>query len=150
MLSCIRLVAPPLASNIAPFWKSIKSFADIGGGSGYMTMKICEHHDHLKGINTDLPQLEEVFQDYLSKENESVKQRASFRKLDFFNDDFPKDVDAIMFGNVIHDWDDSVKKMLIKKTFEALPSGSHIVIYDFFLDEGRREKTDNFLISLHM
>lgn len=115
-----------------------------------MTMKICEHHEHLKGINTDLPQLEEVFQDYLAKENESVKQRASFRILDFFKDDFPKDVDAIMFGNVIHDWDDSVKKVLIKKTFDALPSGSHIVIYDYFLDEGRREKTDNFLMSLHM
>jgi hypothetical protein len=55
-----------------------------------------------------------------------------------------------MFGNVIHDWDDYVKKMLIKKSFDALSSGSHIVIYDFFLDEERREKTDNFLISLHM
>jgi|LauGreDrversion4_2_1035121.scaffolds.fasta_scaffold2035778_1 hypothetical protein len=55
-----------------------------------------------------------------------------------------------MFGNVIHDWPDDVKKMLIRKTFEALKPGQHIVIYDFFLDEGRREKTDNFLISLHM
>jgi len=57
-----------------------------------------------------------------------------------------------MFGNVIHDWDDDMKKMLIKKTFEALPSGGHIVIYDFFLDEGRKDKkkVDNFLMSLTM
>ena len=81
-----------------------------------MTMKICEYHPHLKGINTDLSQLEEVFQDYLSKENSSVQERVSFKAVDFFKDDFPKEVDAIMFGNVIHDWDDGVKKMLIKKT----------------------------------
>jgi hypothetical protein len=24
------------------FWKSIKSFADIGGGSGFMTFEICK------------------------------------------------------------------------------------------------------------
>lgn len=37
--------------------------------------------------------------------------------------------------------------MLIKKTFEALPSGGRIVIYDFFLDRG---VIDNYLFSLHM
>jgi len=43
----------------------------------------------------------------------------------------------ILFGNVLHDWDDSVKVMLIKKTFDALPKGGHIMIYDFFLTEGK-------------
>ena len=55
-----------------------------------------------------------------------------------------------MLGNVLHDWDDSVKKMLIKKTFDALPSGGHIIIYDFFIDEERRTKTDVLLMSIHM
>ena len=58
----------------------------------------------------------------------------SFRTLDFFKESMPSDVDALMFGNVIHDWSDDKKKMLIKKAYEALPKGGHIVIYDFFLD----------------
>ena len=55
-----------------------------------------------------------------------------------------------MFGNVLHDWDDIVKKMLIKKAYEALPAGGKIVIYDFFIDEERRVKSDVFMISLQM
>jgi hypothetical protein len=31
-----------------------------------------------------------------------------------------------------------------------LPKGGHIVIYDYFLDEEKKKKTDNFLMSLHM
>ena len=64
----------------------------------------------------------------------------------------PSDVDALMFGNVIHDWSDDNKKMLIKKAYEALPKGGHIVIYDFFLDqdEGKPPRTENFFMSLHM
>ena len=67
--------------------------------------------------------------------------------MDFYKDAFPTDVDAIMFGNVLHDWDDDVKKMLIKKTFEALPSGGKIIIYDYFLDAGIY---DNYMMSLGM
>lgn len=115
-----------------------------------MTFQLCKAHPHLKGVNTDLAPLTEVFEDYLSREDQKLKERVSFKVLDFFKDDFPTDVDAIMFGNILHDWNDEVKKMLIKKTFEALPKGGHIVVYDFFFDEKRREKTDVFLMSLHM
>ena len=79
-----------------------------------------------------------------------MRDRVSYRLVDFFKDDFPKDVDAIMFGHVLHDWDDSVKNLLIKKTFDALPKNGYIVIYDYFVDEERKKKTHNFLMSLHM
>ena len=66
-----------------------------------------------------------------------MKEQVSFLSLDFFKEEFPAGFDMILFGNVLHDWDDSVKVMLIKKTFDALPKGGHIMIYDFFLTEGK-------------
>ena len=57
-----------------------------------------------------------------------------------------------MFGNILHDWSLEVRQMLIKKTYDALPIGGHIAVYDFYLDEKTptREKADNYLISIHM
>ena len=91
----------------------------------------------LKGTNSDLHQLAPVYGEYIAKEDSSVKEQVSFLSLDFFKEEFPAGFDMILFGNVLHDWDDSVKVMLIKKTFDALPKGGHIMIYDFFLTEGK-------------
>ena len=44
---------------------------------------------------------------------------------DFFKDDFPK-ADVITMGNILHDWGTRDKKMLIRKAFEALPSGGSL------------------------
>jgi len=64
----------------------IKSFVDIGGGSGYMAMQISKKFPHLKGINADLPQLEEVYNEYIAKpEFKDLGDRVSFLSLDFFN-----------------------------------------------------------------
>ena len=45
-----------------------------------------------------------------------------------------------------------MREMLIMKSYEALPKGGHIAIYDFYLDEKAptRGKADNYLLSIHM
>ena len=56
-----------------------------------------------------------------------------------------------MFGNVIHDWNDEMKKLLIKRAFLGLKKGGYILIYDFFLEEGKEaDKLGNHLMSLLM
>ena len=94
-----------------------------------------------------------VFEEYLAKENNAdLDSRVSFRDLDFFKHSLPSDVDALLFGNVIHDWKDEIKLMLIGKSFSALKSGGKIIIYDFFLDDDKcePERIDSFLMSMHM
>ncbi len=153
MESTIKLLKDALPSGISDVWKSINSFADIGGGSGYITFQICKHHPHLKGVNGDLKQLAPIFDSYLARENDAeLAKRVSFREVDFFNHELPSDVDAHVFGNVLHDWSDQVKNMLIEKSFRALKKGGKIIIYDFFLDEDKCDpsRIDQFLMSIHM
>ena len=153
MESTIKLMKVDLPEKIGDVWKSISSFADIGGGSGYMTFQICKHHPHLEGVSGDLKQLSPVFDSFLAKENDpELAKRVSFREVDFFAHDLPSDVDAHVFGNVIHDWNDSIKNQLIEKSFKALKSGGKIIIYDFFLDDAKCEpsRIDSFLMSMHM
>jgi hypothetical protein len=153
MESTIKLLKDALPEKISDVWKSIKSFADIGGGSGYMAIQLCKHHPHLKGVSADLKQLSPVFDEYIAKENNTeLAERVSFRAVDFFKDEMPSDVDALLFGNVLHDWKDSIKDMLIEKSFKALKSGGKIIIYDFFLDDDKCDpsRIDQFLMSTHM
>ena len=84
-------------------------------------------------MNCDLKQLNPVYDTYLERENDSeLAKRVTFREVDFFKDELPSDVDAHVFGNVIHDWNDKTKNMLIEKSFRALKSGGKIIIYDFY------------------
>jgi SAM-dependent methyltransferase len=96
--------------------------------------------------------MKEVFNEYIARnEFSNLYNRVHFQSLDFLKNDFPSgDIDAFLFGNVIHDWNDEVKQMLMGKAFKALKSGGRIIIHEFFLDEEKKEKTFSFTLSLHM
>ena len=140
----VSRILPLVAKDV---WTSINSFADIGGGSGYMSIELCRVYPHLRAVSGDLKALEPVFNSYIAKEEAALASRVSFREVDFKTDDFPKDVEAILFGNMIHSWDDTIKRLLFRKAFEALPSGGYLVFYEYFLDGGVCE---NYLMSLLM
>ena len=53
-------------------------------------------------------------------------------------------------GNILHDWNLSVKKMLIKKAYDCLePNGAFIIIEDI-IDTERKARVPVLLISLNM
>ena len=78
-----------------------------------------------------------------------MRDKISFYKLDFLNEVMPK-VDAIIMGNIIHDWPDNIKTMLIQKAYDALEENGYLIIYDFFADNERKQTNHTFLMSLHM
>ena len=84
MEGTVKILSKILPSKISDFWKSIKSFSDIGGGSGFMTIEICKAHPHLRGVNADLGDLSGVFDTYMAKDDPALASRVSFRALDFF------------------------------------------------------------------
>lgn len=40
--------------------------------------------------------------------------------------------------------------MILDKAFKALKSGGKIIIYEYIMDDGKREKSNSFLMSLVM
>jgi chemotaxis methyl-accepting protein methylase len=92
--------------------------------------------------------LENVFNQYLEREStirpedKSLKERVHFQALDFLKEDFNfkvsgqnVQVDVIMFGNVLHNWEDENKLLLLKKAYAALKPGGRIIVYDAFIDD---------------
>ena len=53
-------------------------------------------------------------------------------------------------GHILHDWDLATKKMLIRKAFDAIPSGGALIVYDTIIDDDRSQNAFGLMMSLNM
>jgi len=128
-------------------WQNYKTFADIGGAEGGVAAQIALKHPHLQGILFDLPAVMPHAEEYARSMNTHEQMR--FLAGDFFKDPLPQ-VDVIVMGHILHDWDLAEKKRLIAKAYEALPAGGAFIALDCVIDEERRKDPLPLLISLNM
>jgi len=53
-------------------------------------------------------------------------------------------------GHILHDWNLDVKRMLVRKAFEALPQGGAFIAYESIIDDDRSTNAFGLLMSLNM
>ena len=128
-------------------WQNHKTFMDIGTAQGNVPVQVARNFPHIIGGGADLPPLEPVFTEYVAAHG--LSDRLRFQSLDFFAEPFPN-VDVLIMGHVLHDWDLAEKKMLIKKAHEALPDGGALIVYEAIIDDERRENAFGLMMSLNM
>lgn len=128
-------------------WKNYKTFADIGTAQGGLASTIAAQHQHLRGVGFDLPEVKPVFEEYALQNG--LQDRIKFESGDFFKDELPQ-VEVIVMGHILHDWNLEEKKMLVRKAFNALPSGGAFVVYDTMIDNDRSQNLTGLLMSLNM
>ena len=95
----------------------------------------------------DLPQVQPIFEEYVAAHG--LSDRLRFQPGSFFTDPLPQ-VDVIVMGHVLHDWDLETKKALIKKAYDALPAGGAFIAYEALIDDDRGQLVAPLLISLNM
>jgi hypothetical protein len=128
-------------------WSQYKNFADVGTAQGDLAVQIALHNPHLHGIGFDLPEVAPIFEEYA--EDFGVAERLRFQPGDFFKEPLPQ-VDVITMGHILHDWNLETKEMLIRKSYEALPDGGALIVYEAIIDDERRKNTFGLLMSLNM
>ena len=128
-------------------WAKYKTFADVGTAQGDLATQIALANPHLTGIGFDLAECGPCFEEYV--EANGVNDRVRFQPGSFFTDALPK-VDVITMGHILHDWDLEEKKMLVKKAFDALPTGGALVVYDAIIDNDRSKNAFGLMMSLNM
>lgn len=128
-------------------WSDYRTFIDIGGAQGGLPVQVALAHPHLTGGNFDLPAVGPIFEKYVSRH--SLHDRLRFHPGDFFNDALPS-ADVLVMGHILHDWDLEGKRVLLKKAYDALPSGGALIVYEALIDDDRRENTFGLLMSLNM
>jgi SAM-dependent methyltransferase len=148
-LKAMTGISLPTARAIAAAfpWSEHRTFADIGCAQGGLTAEIARTHPHLTGYGYDLPAVQPVFEPYMAKQG--VHERVSFHAGDFFKEGLPS-VDVLVMGHILHDWSLDEKMLLLRKAYDALPTGGSLIVYDAMIDDERRENAFGLLMSLNM
>ncbi|WP_437518289.1 methyltransferase [Sorangium sp. So ce1099] len=55
-----------------------------------------------------------------------------------------------VFANILHDWDSARRQRLIQHSFEALPPGGRVLIYELLLSDGQDGPLTAALMSMNM
>jgi hypothetical protein len=124
-----------------------KTMTDVGGSAGMLSLMVAKHQAHLTCTTFDLPAIEPIAKETIEQfqMTDSVKAASG----DFFNDPIPS-ADIVTMGNILHDWDEETKVMLMKKAYDALPTGGAFVVIENIIDDERKQNVFGMMMSLNM
>lgn len=145
MTGTTKLAAPAIISQFP--WRKYETVIDIGTAEGCLPVEIANGHPHITGGGFDLPAVQPYFDRYVHRHG--LSHRLQFYRGDFFHDPLPR-ADVLVFGRVLHNWNLAIKKMLLKKAYEALPTGGALIVYERLIDDERRANASGLLASLNM
>jgi O-methyltransferase/methyltransferase family protein len=128
-------------------WTRYASFVDVGTAQGDLAVQVALAHAHLRGTGFDLGEVGPIFEDYVAQNG--VSDRLAFTPGDFFADPLPS-ADVIMMGHILHDWNLTQKQALVRKAYDAVPSGGAFIVYESIIDDDRRQNAFGLLMSLNM
>ncbi len=124
-----------------------KTLTDIGGSAGLLSLMVAKHQPHMTCTTVDLPPVEPIASETIQKFK--LTDRVKAQSADFFADAFPP-ADVVTMGNILHDWDEEKKMILMKKAFEALPEGGAFVAIECVIDDERKQNAFGLMMSLNM
>jgi len=130
-------------------FRPYKRLLDVGGGSGAYDIELCRRYPSLEARVYDLPFVAEIAADKVRQAD--LGDRIGTIGGDFFSDAaFPAGHDAILFSMILHDWTEEKDRELLRKAFEALPSGGLVVVSELLVDDEKTGPAPAALMSLNM
>jgi hypothetical protein len=106
---------------------------DIGGSSGIYACSFVEQNPQLQATIFEKPPVDKWSRKSIEKRGLSA--RVSVVGGDMFTDPYPTGCDVHLLSHVIHDWDIPEVEKLVKKSFDALPSGGMLMIHGAHINE---------------
>lgn len=128
-------------------WKKYKTFTDVGCAQGGLAVQLLLAHPHLSGTGFDLQVCQPIFEEYVR--SFGLERRARYQAGSFYDDPFPK-ADVITMGHVLHGENLEEKRRLIRKAYEALPSGGTCIVFEELIDDERKKNAFALLMSLNI
>ncbi|MEP7256884.1 MAG: methyltransferase [Flavitalea sp.] len=124
-----------------------KTLIDVGGSGGMLSLMVAKYQAHMTCTSYDLPPVEPIAKEIIQKFK--LSDRVKTQSGDFFKDALPK-ADIITMGNILHDWSEENKIMLMKKAYEALPAGGAFIAIEGIIDDERKQNVFGMMMSLNM
>lgn len=128
-------------------WHHYRTVIDVGTAQGCVPVEIARTHSHLSGGGFDLADVGPAFASYVREHG--LSGRLQFYPGDFLSDDLPT-ADVLIMGRILHNWELTTKKLLLKKAYHALRPRGVLIVYDTLIDDARRVRAHSLLASLNM
>ena len=128
-------------------WAKYRTFADIGTAEGCLPTRVAMANPHLTGEVSTCQRCSPFFEQYVCSFDLQNRVRfapAIFSKIRLLT------ADVLVMGMILHDWNLDVKMALLKKAYDALPSGGALIVYEHLIDDERRKNVNGLLMSLMM
>jgi ubiquinone/menaquinone biosynthesis C-methylase UbiE len=128
--------------------KPVGKLIDIGGGPGSYSAEILKIDKLATAVLIDREASIKVAKSILM--NSAVIKRLSFIAGDIFKVSFGGNIDTILYSNILHIYNNSENKRLLKKINKSLKPGGRLIIVDYFLKNNRIEPFEAALFSITM
>jgi acetylserotonin N-methyltransferase len=129
-------------------FEGVQRLLDVAGGSGCFSIALASQHPELRCTVAELPVVVPDTQTYI--ERYGCQGRVDVHAMNMFDDAWPTGYDAILFSNVLHDWDDARRNDLVESSFSALPSGGRIYVHEMLLNDTHDGPLEAALFSIVM
>ncbi|WP_438008197.1 methyltransferase [Sorangium sp. So ce321] len=126
----------------------VERLLDVAGGSGCFSIALARRHEGVQFTVAELPPVCKVTRQYVAEHG--LEGRIHVVELDMFRDAWPPGHDAIFFANILHDWDGARRQRLIQRSFEALPPGGRVLVYELLLSDAQDGPLTAALMSMNM
>ncbi|MEO0459182.1 MAG: methyltransferase [Cyanobacteria bacterium P01_A01_bin.114] len=133
----MHMMTLPAAASLAnqPVFSQLSQLLDVGGGSGSLSLAIAAFNPQITCTVMDLPMVCEIARQHI--ESYGLPNRVHTLSRDMFRESWPSKPDAILFGNVFHDWDIESCRVLAQQAFNVLKPGGKILLHEMPLAETR-------------
>lgn len=108
---------------------------DLGGGTGAMTIGICELHPQLSAIIFDLPETAESAREFTHRSG--LGDRIKVQSGDFKEDELPTGFDVALLANLLSLASEETNRELLRKLYDLLPDGGAVILSGWILDNSR-------------
>ncbi len=125
-----------------------KQLMDVGGGSGAYCIEAVRRYPNLKAVVLDTAPVLEIAAEKLAEA--SVADRVRTIVGDFMNEELPRGSDVILLSMIMHDWGLDKNLMILRKCFDALPSGGALIISELMMDDDKTGPAPAALMSVNM
>lgn len=133
------------AVDFRPFGRLL----DVGGGSGAFDIELCRRYPHLRATVYDLPHATQIAAAKVAAAG--LDDRITAVAGDFLADTaLPDGHDVILLSQIMHDWSEARDRELLRKCYQALPSGGAVIISELLVNDEKTGPAPAALMSLNM
>ncbi|MGB9738884.1 MAG: C-20 methyltransferase BchU [Chloroflexus aggregans] len=117
----------------------VQTLVDVGGGIGDIAAALCQAFPNLKVTLINLPSALDLVRENVAAKG--LSDRITPVAIDMYRDPYPPG-DAVLFSRILYPMNAQFCSMLLKKAYDALPSGGRVLILDMVISDPQRPNYD--------